>query len=417
MVFKKLLGSLGFGGPTVDTVLSTPTVTPGGPLQGQVYLQGGGSDTDIESITVILTATAGGGAFDVARIPVAGRFTLPAGAAHAVPLQAQTPWETPITLIYGQPLPGITMGVRTQVDVRGGSGKTDLDPIAVSPLDAHNHLLDALGNLGCRFIRADLRPGQQVGLAAPVVQRVTFYAPADGRQPGAHLPQLSLNLVANSHALDIALETGWASPPSHYTLAHTDAGGDLTSLVGGWVREAVARVPQHSNAPGAFMQPPVPPQGGYAPRPGYGQGYAQPGYGPGYAQPAYGYGRSGPGMGSMIGAGVGGAALGFLGGMVMGEMIEGAMQPDVTENVTENNYYDNGGADQGTNAAYDGGYDQGGNDQGGYDQGGYENASYDQGGYDQSGYDAGSGAGDFADYGGDYADGGFDGGDFGGGDF
>ena len=313
MVFKKLLGSLGIGGPTVDTVLSTPTVAPGGPLQGNVHLKGGGSDTDIESITLILTATAGGQAFDVARIPVAGRFTLPAGAVQAVPVQAQTPWETPITLIYGQPLPGTTMGVRTQVDMRGGSGKTDLDPLAVSPLDVHNHLLDALGNLGCRFVRADLRPGQQVGLPAPVVQRITFYAPADSRPPGSHLPQLSLNLVANSHALDVALEAGWGSPPSHHTLAHSDAKGDLQEVVGAWVREALARVPQQSNAPGAFMQPPAQP-GGYAPRPG---SAPRPGYGaqPGYAQPGYAYGRRGPGMGSMIGAGVGGAALGFLGGL------------------------------------------------------------------------------------------------------
>jgi sporulation-control protein len=411
MVFKKLLGSLGFGGPSVDTVLSTPTVAPGGALQGNVHLKGGGSDTDIESITLILTATSGGQAYDVARIPVAGRFTLPGGSTHAIPVNTVTPWETPITLIYGQPLPGITMGVRTQVDVRGGSGKTDLDPLAVSPLEAHNHLLDALGNLGCRFIRADLRPGQQVGLPAAVVQRITFYAPADSRPPGAHLPQLSLNLVANAHALDIAVEAGWGQPPTHHTLAHTDAAGDLRELVNSWVREALARVPQQSNAPGAFMQPPAP-QGGYGNQPpgyaqrgyGPGQGYGgQPGYAqPGYAQPGYAYGRSGPGMGSMIGAGVGGAALGFLGGMVVGEMIDNAMGPDVTENVTQN-FYEDGSADQGT-------------DQAGYDQGGYDQGGYDQAGYDQGGYDAGSAAGDFADYGGDYGGGDF-GGDFGGGDF
>lgn len=412
MVFKKLLGSLGIGGPTVDTVLSTPTADPGGPLQGHVHLKGGGSDTDIESITLILTATAGGTVFDVARIPAAGRFTLPAGSVHAVPIQAQTPWETPITLIYGQPLPGITMGVRTQVDVRGGSGKTDLDPLAVSPLPVHNHLLDALGTLGCRFVRADLRPGQQVGLAAPVVQRITFYAPADSRTPGAHLPQLGLNLVANAHALDVALEAGWGSPPSHHTLAHTDATGDITEIVGAWVREALARVPQQAGSQGSFMQPPAhtqPVRPGYAQRggqPAYGAapGYAgQPGYGqPGYGQPGYGpgYGRSGPGVGSMIGAGVGGAALGFLGGMVVGEMIDGAMGPDVTENVTQN-YYEGGG-------------DQGGGDPGA-DQA--VDASYDQGGYDQGGYDAGDAGGQFADYGGDYGGGDFGGVDFGGGDF
>jgi sporulation-control protein len=357
MVFKKLLGSLGFGGPTVDTVLSTPTVTPGGPLQGHIHLKGGGSDTEIESITLILTAQAAGATFDVARLTAAGRFTLPAGATHALPLQAQTPWETPITSVYGQPLPGLHLGVRTQVDVRGGSGKTDLDPLAVAPLPVHNHLLDALGNLGCRFIRADLRPGQQVGLAAPVVQRITFYAPADTRTAGAHLPQLSLNFTANAHALDVALEAGWGSPPTHHTLAHTDAAADITQIVEAWVRDALARLPQQAAGQGSFMQPPQhQPERGFA-RPGY----SQPGYAAGYGgQP--GYGRR-PGMGGTVAAGVGGAALGFLGGMVVGEMIEDAMTPDTntTENV-EQNYYDAGGTDTGgTDTAYDsGGYDAGG---------------------------------------------------------
>jgi sporulation-control protein len=361
MVFKKLLGSLGIGGPTVDTVLSTPTATPGGPLQGHIHLKGGGSDTDIEGITLILTARAAGAAFEVARITAAGRFTLPAGAVQAIPLQTQTPWETPITTIYGQPLPGIALGVHTQVDVRGGSGKTDLDPLTVAPLPVHNHLLDALGNLGCRFVRADLRPGQQVGLPAPVVQRITFYAPADTRPPGAHLPQLGLNFVANAHALDIAIEAGWGSPPTHHTLAHTDAAGDITDITGTWVREALARIPQQAAQPGSFMQPAQP---GY--RPGQGPGYA-PGYaGQGYGGQGYGgrY-RSGPGMGGMIAAGAGGAALGFLGGMVVGEMIEDAMTPDV--NVTEN-YYDSG-ADSGYSDSGYGGGDYGG-DFGGGDFGG-----------------------------------------------
>ncbi|MEV6969701.1 sporulation protein [Hamadaea sp. NPDC051192] len=404
MVFKKLLGSLGIGGPTVDTVLSTPTATPGGPLQGQIHLKGGGSDTDIEGITLILVAQSAGATFEVARIHATGRFTLPAGATHAIPLNSQTPWETPITTIYGQPLPGTTLGVHTQVDVRGGSGKTDLDPLTVAPLPVHNHLLDALGTLGCRFIRADLRPGQQAGLPTPVVQRIAFYAPADARQPGAHLPQLSLNFAANAHALDIAIEAGWGSPPIHHTLAHTDAGGDLTEIIGSWVREALARVPQQSAQPGAFMQPAQP---GYQQQPGYrpsGPGYAAAGnrgghdrgYDRGYDYRGYDSGRRGPGMGGMIAAGAGGAALGFLGGMVISDM----MTPDVnvTENVTEN-YYDTGGdtgGDAGDSGYTDTGYDPG-----------YADTGYDGGGYDSGGYDAG----------GDFGGGDFGGGDFGGGDF
>ncbi|NUR74004.1 MAG: sporulation protein [Hamadaea sp.] len=398
MVFKKLLGSLGIGGPTVDTVLSTPTATPGGPLQGQIHLKGGGSDTEIEGITLILVAQSGGATFEVARIIAAGRFTLPAGATHAIPLNTQTPWETPITTIYGQPLPGITLGVHTQVDVRSGSGKTDLDPLTIAPLPVHNHLLDALGNLGCRFIRADLRPGQQVGLPAPVVQRVAFYAPADARQPGAHLPQLSLNFVANAHALDIAIEAGWGSPATHHTLAHTDASGDITEIIGGWVREALARLPQQAAPQGAFMQPAQPgyQQPGYRPGgPGYaGAGQGNPGYRGGGYDRGYDRGydggyRRGPGMGGMLAAGAGGAALGFLGGMVIGDML--TPDVDVTENVTQN-YYDSGdpGADAGADSGYtDTGYDSG-----------YADAGYDGGGYDSGGFDGGDFGG--GDFGGDF---------------
>ncbi|RSS29403.1 sporulation protein, partial [Streptomyces sp. WAC08241] len=56
MVFKRLLGSLGVGGPTVDTVLDPGAALPGGPLSGQVHLKGGSADFDIEHITLELIA-------------------------------------------------------------------------------------------------------------------------------------------------------------------------------------------------------------------------------------------------------------------------------------------------------------------------------------------------------------------------
>ncbi|GAA5207548.1 hypothetical protein GCM10023323_23500 [Streptomyces thinghirensis] len=41
MVFKRLLGSLGAGAPTVDTVLAPAPVLPNGTLAGQVHIRGG----------------------------------------------------------------------------------------------------------------------------------------------------------------------------------------------------------------------------------------------------------------------------------------------------------------------------------------------------------------------------------------
>lgn len=72
------------------------------------------------------------------------------------------------------------------------------------------------------------------------------------------------------------------------------------------------------------------------------------GYGGGYG----GYGRSGPGWGGVaLGAGTG-----LLGGMLLGEALDGPH-----DEIIENNYYDGGG----------GGFDGGGFDGGGFDGGGF----------------------------------------------
>jgi sporulation-control protein len=56
MVFKRLLGSLGVGGPTVDTTLDPGAALPGSALSGQVHLRGGDADFEIEHITLELLA-------------------------------------------------------------------------------------------------------------------------------------------------------------------------------------------------------------------------------------------------------------------------------------------------------------------------------------------------------------------------
>lgn len=124
MVFKRLLGSLGVGGPTVDTVLTAGATVPGGSLSGQVHLLGGTDDFDIEHITLELVARVEAehedgeshGAVVFERFVVGGGFRLPAGAEHSLPFTVTLPWETPVTELYGQGL-GIVLGVRTELSV------------------------------------------------------------------------------------------------------------------------------------------------------------------------------------------------------------------------------------------------------------------------------------------------------------
>src|ERR671910_2402121 len=94
MVFKKLLGAIGVDGPSVDTVLGGgAALVPGGTLSGQVHLEGGGSDVQVEQIVLELVArvedesredeTEGTVVFE--RVTVGGGFRLAEKEQKSVP--------------------------------------------------------------------------------------------------------------------------------------------------------------------------------------------------------------------------------------------------------------------------------------------------------------------------------------------
>ncbi|MBN3932133.1 sporulation protein [Streptomyces verrucosisporus] len=312
MVFKRLLGSLGVGGPTVDTVLDPGAALPGGPLSGQVHLKGGSADFDIEHITLELIArveveheegeSEGGIVFE--RFTVAGGFRLAEGEERAVPFTVTLPWETPVTELYGQPL-GIVLGVRTELAVAGAKDKGDLDPLAVRPLPAQEAVLQALGQLGFGFKSADLEYGRihGTGQTLPFYQEVEL-TPAP--QYAHAVNELEVTFLAHPGGMEVVLEadkrgglfSGGHDALTRFAVGHQDV-RDWNTEVDGWVRQLV----EHRAAYGAH--------GGY--------GHADP-YGH-HGEHHDGH-RSGPGMGTAIAAGAAGLAVGVAGGLVAAEVVD-----------------------------------------------------------------------------------------------
>uniref|UniRef100_UPI000E3E550B sporulation protein n=1 Tax=Allorhizocola rhizosphaerae TaxID=1872709 RepID=UPI000E3E550B len=263
MVFKKLLSSLGFGGVDVDTVLSAPVVTPGGPLSGQVHLRAKG-DVEITSIQLLLICSDGRGELELARFPVAGVLRLSGGSTQAVPFTVTTPAAAPFNLLYGQQLPGYTIGVRTEMAVSGGSAKTDFDPVTVDAPPVARQVVDALGTIGCRFVRNELRHGSVAGLPVPAAQAVTFWAPLPaGQQPGPHVPQLTFNFAADETGTTVVAElTDRPGQGEHHRVTADDAARLSADEEGwvvevdGWVRQVLEQLSKPSQAPaGSFLQP------------------------------------------------------------------------------------------------------------------------------------------------------------------
>ncbi|GAB2819506.1 sporulation protein [Streptomyces daliensis] len=318
MVFKKLLGALGVGGPSVDTVLDGGAVRPGGPLTGRVHLEGGQSDAEIEAITLELVArveTEGpdgehDGALVFERFTVGGGFRLAEGERREERFSVTLPWETPVTELHGQPL-GVVLGVRTEVSVAGAKDKGDLDPLTVGPLPVQERILGAFGELGFGFVSADLETGHINGTG----QRLPFYQEIE-LSPPAHLAhavnEIEVTFLATPGGMEVVLEadkrgglfSGGHDALQRVTVTHEDADStDWNAEADAWVRRLVeSRGDGHA----------------------YGDGHPAP-----YHDAHGGHGghegrhqRSGPGVGTAVAAGAAGLAVGVAGGLVAAEVVD-----------------------------------------------------------------------------------------------
>ncbi|WP_405482345.1 sporulation protein [Streptomyces sp. NBC_00009] len=252
MGFKRLLASLGAGGASVETVLTEANVVPGGVVQGEVRIQGGSVDQDIEGLSVGLQARVEVEGADqetkqdieFTKLRLGGAFQLQANAVHAVPFGLEIPWETPVTTIDGQPLRGMNIGVTTELEIARAVDSGDLDPVNVHPLPSQQALLDAFIGLGFRFKSADMERGHIRGTRQklPFYQEIEFFPPQQYRG----LNQVELSFVADDREMDVVLEMdkkpGLFSESSDtfrsFVVGHNDfQGTDWSAYLHQWLSE------------------------------------------------------------------------------------------------------------------------------------------------------------------------------------
>lgn len=309
MVFKRLLGAIGVGGPSVDTVLDGAAALPGGALTGRVMLRGGGSAVEIEHIGLELVARVEAeheegeseGAVAFERFTVGGGFRLGEHEERELPFSVPLPWETPVTELHGQPL-GIVLGVRTEVAVAGARDKGDLDPLAVRPLPVQEAVLEAFGRLGFGFRSADLEYGRIGGTG----QRLPFYQEIEltpAAQYAYALNELELTFLSSPTSVEVVLEAdkrGGHDALTRFVVHHEDAQArDWETEVDGWIRQLT----EHRDAYGSHAA------------------YGHDG-GSGIGHHSGDSHHSGPGLGTAVAAGAAGLAVGVVGGMVAAEVVD-----------------------------------------------------------------------------------------------
>ncbi|MEU9889388.1 sporulation protein [Sphaerisporangium sp. NPDC051011] len=322
MVFKRMLGALGVGGPSVDTVLATPRVLPGGSLSGEVRVKGGEIPSDIEYVALSLVTrvevehgdSEHTGTAEFFRAQVSGPFHLSEGGYHTIPFHLPVPWETPITETHGGALHGATVGVRTELSVARAVDKGDLDAVSVAPLPSQERVLDGFARLGFHLKKADMEAGRIQGVhqQLPFFQEIEFYPPA---QWAGRVNEVELTFVADPHGLAVILEAdkrGGLFTAGHDTYGRFQVGHeqaaqmDWAAEIGRWM-DGLA----HHHGGGHPMM------GGHDP---YGHGGHHGGH---YGEPHHGHydhdrHHGGPGWGTVAAVG----AAGLIGGIVAAEVVD-----------------------------------------------------------------------------------------------
>ncbi|MEU5693358.1 sporulation protein [Actinosynnema sp. NPDC020468] len=312
-MFKRMLRAFGVGGPSVDTVLTNPNVRPGELLTGEVRIAGGDHPADIDQVKLSLVTRVEVESGDeehnrnleFARIVVGQRIGVGPGQHLALPFQFPVPLETPLTVVHGTHLHGMTMGLRTELEVRGAVDPGDLDPFAVHPIRSQEAVLGAFHALGFRFQRADNEQGRIHGVPQqlPFYQEIEFLPP---HQFLSKVSQVELTFVTDPHHLYVVLEADrrgglfrqGGDTFGHFHLSHDDAlRTDWTSLLHQWMDQVAGRRGGHGG------------HGGYGVHGG--------GHGGGHYGDHHG-GHHGVGMGGVVA----GAAAGVFGGMIIGEALD-----------------------------------------------------------------------------------------------
>lgn len=158
MALKSFLRAFGVGGPTVDAVLDSDRVQPGGPVTGTLHIKGGDASQTAKKATLELVARVEKKMGDeeyqadeaIAGIEIPGPIQL--GRDHSFPFKIDLPAHTPVTSLGGRN----HVWVRSGLDVPWAVDPSDRDPLQVYPNPAQANVLHAMESLGFRLYKVDI---------------------------------------------------------------------------------------------------------------------------------------------------------------------------------------------------------------------------------------------------------------------
>ncbi|WP_435180815.1 sporulation protein [Halorussus sp. AFM4] len=171
---KKVLASVGIGSATVDTVLSSTTVTPGETVDAEVHVSGGSAEQEVGAIRFELetryATEEGYRETDVDRFTLTEGLTVEPDQEETRSVQIEIPYGTPATL------GNIDVWVETELDIDWAVDPEDKDYLDVQPTPRLQAVFDAMEELGFSFRSAECEadPYGRYGSGHRFVQEFEF---------------------------------------------------------------------------------------------------------------------------------------------------------------------------------------------------------------------------------------------------
>jgi sporulation-control protein len=160
MVFKSIMGAMGVGGPSINAVLDSDQVYPGGVLTGTLHVHGGthGEYAKHAKVELVARVTRKSGDSEyqsdevIAFAHIPG--PIPLGGAISSPFRIDLPVFTPVTSLGGRNFVWLKSGL----DVAWAMDPTDKDALQVHPNQAQANVLQAMEQIGFRLYKVDIDP-------------------------------------------------------------------------------------------------------------------------------------------------------------------------------------------------------------------------------------------------------------------
>jgi sporulation-control protein spo0M len=243
-------------GLAVETVVPNPSTRPGLRLPGRVVLTAGAVDVLVDHVVVgLLTRVEPDGAdeahllVEFHRTPLVGSFVLAARERRVLPFTAPVPWETPVTVLGGQPLLNLRMGLRAEVAVGPVLDRGDLRALFVHPLPVQERILAAFDTLGFELRQAGLQAGRLPGVqqTLPFHQKIGYWV---GPLYAGPISELELTFLTDPVGVEVifwvnrrlALAGVGHVSLSRFRVRHAGVDDlDWADVVDGWIRQAIDR--------------------------------------------------------------------------------------------------------------------------------------------------------------------------------